>query len=308
MEKIIHPFDYPDRIERYLEKLKALNLENTNYFQLTKEIDENLGMMPFSGICIKKGTELFRARKNSHLKGKMFSALSELTIRIDEEITTFGRANTPCKGIFCCSLDQYTAAREVTQWQLDDFGALIRKGVAFFNYHPFTQFMTISKWKTKEDLYFFTAFNDNEFEVGTSNDLIINQFKLRYKFDKERYKISKAMVEAFFQSEFEKQTINGQFDYYFSAYYSSIVYNMAKHISLAGLIYKSVAFDLEGFNFAIPRNKLKSLEFVSADFCYTYNSNGKEDFSNSKILVAPSYRATLDENYRLIWEDVWGKT
>lgn len=306
MTKPIHPFDSPEKIAVFLKYLKCLDLSNEKFDNITNLIDVNLGIIPFSGICIKKGTELYRARKQPLFNDEMFQNISELTIREDFDIKNFGRANIPNQAIFYCSLDKWTAAREVTQWQMDDTGALIKKGIYFSN--PFTQFMTISKWVTKEDLYFFTVFEDNTLSDNIGyNDQIIHHYKSRYDFDINRYKMSLELVRSFFNSEFVKSEINGQFDYYYSAYYSHLIYKFSELSPVAGFIYLSVAFDLEGYNFAIPRNKLNKIEFVSADYCYTYNSNGKSGFENYKIVIAADSRATLQVDNTLKWIDVWGK-
>ncbi|MBU0696865.1 MAG: hypothetical protein KKE39_10145, partial [Bacteroidetes bacterium] len=186
MDKPIHPYDSPENINNYLKKIKGLKLEKVNYRSLVEDLENKLGMIPFTGISIKKGTELYRARKNPAFNDKMFETINELTIREDSDILSFGRANLPNKAIFYCSLDQLTAAREVTQWQIDDMGTLIKKGVTFPNYNPFTQFMTISKWVTTKDMYFITL-TDEESNLGNS---MIQYAKSRYHFDSDRYQKS----------------------------------------------------------------------------------------------------------------------
>ncbi|MBB5643977.1 hypothetical protein [Pedobacter cryoconitis] len=153
MSKLIHPFDSPDKILNSVKYFKGLDLSKQDPKTLFPLISKTFGTIPFEGLSLKKGTSLFRARKNSQLNDEKFQNLSDLSIRNDHDIKSFGRANTPGQGIFYCSIDKAIAAREVTQWQLNDLGALVKKGVSLSNYQPFTQFMTISEWKTKEDLF-----------------------------------------------------------------------------------------------------------------------------------------------------------
>jgi hypothetical protein len=288
----------------FLKKLKMLNLENEAFGEVSKLIDSNLGTIPFEGIMIKKGTELFRARKQPLFQDQKFSKLAELTIRNDVDIKAYGRANLPGQAVFYSSLTKETAAREVTQWQIDELGALISKGIGIQNYNPFTQFMTISKWITKEDLFFYSTMppepSNNQSAV---NPLMLYQ-QHKYEFDVNRYQASQRLILDFFRSEFEKQDIRGNFDYYYSAYYSNIIYALMNRAPVAGLIYLSVAFDHEGINIAIPKSKLEMIKFDSAEFCYTYNSNGRPGFENTKIVVAPVFKSTLSTEDSLIWVEV----
>jgi hypothetical protein len=295
-----HKYNSPEQIEVELKALKSLNLLRESFPNISSLIENKLGSIPIRGTLLKKGTEFFRARKNPIFQQNKFSKLSEISLRDKSSVKAFGRANIPGQSVFYAALDRLTAAREVTQWQINEMGLLLRKGISLIDYHPFTQFMTISKWVSKVDLLIMTPYEIVSTPICAFEEALANLEK-SYVIDRTKYIISEKLVLDFFNAEFCKTEIKGENDYFFSAYYSNLFYKSIGAKEKSGLMYLSIANDLDGKNIAIPSNNVDFIDFVEADFCYIYNANDRADLQGQKIVGMPISRATKQSDGSLNW-------
>ena len=276
-----------------------------NYFRSTFKA------IPFYPINIKKGTILFRGRKNDEYKFPIFKNLDEISLRSDDQVQTFGRANIPKQSVFYCSTDEITVVREVTQWYVNDTGRaqdLHTKGIIDMGWSPFTSMMTISAWIVTEDLCLALLFSPQD----NQRSLEIQDFaKKRLNLDineNESSNLCSNLIIDFFSNEFAKNDVKHHFEYLYSAYYAFEVFhdhglnNQGKKYD--GVQYVSVANDYKGENFALSRKAFeKKIQFLGANFCCTFNTYEKKLDGDKDAIIGRDKIAKIRFDKNFDWID-----
>jgi hypothetical protein len=276
----LHPFHFPDYIEEALREFKGGSTWKT-FEDLKKAYRQTFVTVPTYRVPMQKGTILFRARKNDTWDESLFKGLKDIGLKPKDKVKTFGRAGIPGEGVGYFSTNEETVVREVTQWYINDTGRaqdLFTKGVFGMGWNPFTCMMTISAWVVKEDLTLALLFNGD----SARRSLAIRG----YEEDRHNpegkgapdYVKSFNKVLDFFSAEFGKIDVKHELEYLFSAYYAHEIYHEINRLDplhkMDGVKYASIANDYRGENIAICEDSFnRKVEFLGANFCYTYNSN-----------------------------------
>ena len=256
-------------------------------------------------------TILFRGRKNEYTHQGLFDTISEVGIIPSKFVTSLGRANLPRQPVFYCSTNEETVVREVTQWYINDNGRandLITKKVMGMDWSPFTCMMTISAWIVKEDLNIGLLFGGEQKRSLAIQDCAKRRYNLANG-ETSNYIKSKNILLDFFSDEFGKLAVRHEFDYVYSALYSSSVLNNHNYIENAsiqfdGIKYPSIANDFRGENYAISETAFKTkFEFVGANFCYTCNNKKTIIDCDSTVLIGRDKCAFLQSDGSFLWGD-----
>ena len=302
-----HPYEYPDYIEQALNEFKTRDWTGKTFNDIIREYRNTFVTVPICHTIMSKGTVLFRGRKNEG--DKLFSHLDEIGLKSKDKVHYFGRANIPGEAVFYASTNEETVAREVTQWYINDSGRvqdLITRGIMGMGWNPFTSFMTISAWHVTEDLNLGLLFNVDDQKRPPAIQEIANKRKRPAKGQSENYHKSFHKILDFFSDEFGKLDVKHELEYLYSAYYAYEIYHQANHqnpsLKLDGVKYASIANDCRGENIAISESSFrKKVSFLGANFCYTYNSNGRDIGENKTAITGRSETAILKDDNSFDW-------
>ena len=306
-----HPFNFPDYIAEALKEFKNMVTSGTTFQDIINEYRRTFVSIPTYRVQVKKDTILFRARKNEGKDEDLFKAVSDVGIVPDKYVKSFGRAHIPGHPAFYCSTNEETVVREATQWYINDTGRaqdLITKGIMGMGWSPFTSMMTISAWRVKEDLTLALLFNGDPEKRTPAIQQIEKERMTLDGADNENYRRSENLIIDFFSTEYGKLDVKHEYDYLFSAYYAYEVYKEVNRadpsLKLDGVKYASIANDLRGENIAICKDSfLKKIEFLGANYCYTYNSNNRDIANAGSCIIGRDKSALLLDDGTFRWVD-----
>lgn len=306
-----HPFSDPEYVAKVLEHFKSIDWVGKTFNDVMREYRQSLFTIPVYPIKVKKGTVVFRARRNDSLGGKenLFNNVKEIGMKDSKLVKSFGRANIPGESVFYASTNEETVVREVTQWYINDSGRahdLVTKGVMQMGWSPWTSMMTISAWLVEEDLNLALLFGNEEKRAQAIQEFQADRL-LRKEEESEEYHRSKNMIIDFFSKEFGKMNVKHEYEYLYSAYYAYEVFRNTQtefpSEKFDGVKYASIANDLRGENLAISEYAYRrKMKFLGGNFCYTYNNNRSNGVENgSTAMIARVYAAMQLPDYRLDW-------
>lgn len=302
-----HPYEYPEYIEQALNEFKNRDWTGNIFNDIVREYRDTFITVPICHIKMSKGTVIFRGRKNEG--DKLFTHLDEIGLKPKDNVQFFGRANIPGEAVFYACTNEETVAREVTQWYVNDSGRaqdLFTRGIMGMEWNPFTSFMTISAWHVTEDLNLGLLFNADEQKRTPDIQEIAAEIKKTADGQTENYHKSFHKILDFFSSEFGKLDVKHQLEYIYSAYYAYEIYHQTNKVNpslkLDGIKYASIANDCRGENIAICEASFrKKIAFLGANFCYSYNSNGRNIDGNKTAMTARSETAILKNDNSFEW-------
>lgn len=258
-----HPFEYPDYIEQALNEFKQRDWTGKTIDDIIREYRQTFLTVPICHIKMKKGTVVFRGRKNEN--DKPFEKLDQISLKPKDKVHSFGRANIPGEAIFYASTNEETVVREVTQWYINDTGRaqdLITRGIMQMGWSPWTSFMTISAWHLNEDLNLALLFNADSIKRTPAIQQIAEARKFPAKGQSDYYHKSFHMVLDFFSNEFGRLDVKHELEYIYSAYYAYEIYHQINRqnpsLKLDGVKYTSIANDYRGENIAICESSFKT--------------------------------------------------
>jgi len=308
-------FNSPEGISQSLNDFKSKDWNGKKFSEVITHFRSTFKAIPFIPMIIKKGTILFRGRKNDEIKHPIFNELKEISIRENQDIIEFGRANIPGQSVFYCSTDEITVIREVTQWYVNDKGRaqdLLSKGILDLGWNPFTSFLTISAWVVNEDLRLALLFSpydkrrslevqkssEERFLIGPGENEIDNK--------------SSNLILDFFSNEFARTDIKHHLEYLYSAYYAFEVFqeapNNPPNKKYDGLQYVSVANDYKGENLALSKDAFeKKIQFLGANFCYTFNTFENKLDGDKDGIFARDKAALIKPDNTFEWIDYTGE-
>jgi hypothetical protein len=306
-----HTFGNPETLLQSLNEFKNISWEGQTVYDVIKEYHRRFRTMPTYPITLRKGTIVFRARKNGYAQKELFETVNDIGIIPSKYVTSLGRANLPNQPVFYCSTNEETVVKEVTQWYINDNGRaqdLITKKVMGMDWNPFTCMMTISAWTVKEDLNIGLLFGDEQKRSLAIQDCAKRRFEL-INGETPNYNKSKNLLLDFFSAEFGKSAVRHQFDYLYSALYASSVLNNHDYVENSstqfdGIKYPSIANDFRGENYAISEIAFKNkLEFIGANYCYTCNNKKPIIDCDSSVLIGRDKCAFLQNDGSFLWGD-----
>jgi len=302
-----HPYEYPDYIEQALNEFKSLDWTGKAFNEIVKEYRNTFVTIPTCHIVMPKGTVLFRGRKNEG--DKLFTHLDEIGLKPKDKVHSFGRSNIPGEAVFYACTNEETVAREVTQWYINDSGRaqdLITRRIMGMGWNAFTSFMTISAWHVTEDLNLALLFNADDQKRTAAIQAIALERTKPADGQSENYHKSFHKILDFFSNEFGKLDVKHELDYIYSAYYAYEIYHQSNKanpsLTLDGVKYASIANDCRGENVALCETAFrKKISYLGANFCYTYNSNGRDIDGNKTALTGRSKTAMLKDDNSFEW-------
>ncbi len=304
-----HPYEYPDYIEQALNEFKNRNWGGKTINDIIREYRDTFVTVPICHIKMRKGTVIFRGRKNEN--EKLFTHLDQIGLKSKHEVHSFGRANIPGEAVFYGCTNEETVVREVTQWYINDNGRaqdLLTRGIMGMNWSPFTSFMTISAWYVKEDLNLALLFNADDQKRTPFIQEVAAKRKKPADGQSENYHKSFHKMLDFFSTEFGKLDVKHELEYIYSAYYAYEIYHQINKENpaqkLDGVKYASIANNCLGENIAICESAFKNkINFLGANFCYTYNINGRGIDSAKTALIGRINTAVLKGDSSFDWVD-----
>ena len=311
LQEIDETFNSPEYIAQSLHDFKNKNWNGKRFPDLVNYFRSTFKAVPFHLINIKKGTVLFRGRKNDQFKYPIFNNLEEISIRSDDKVDTFGRANIPKQSVFYCSTDEVSVVREVTQWYVNDTGRaqdLHTKGTVDMSWSPFTCMMTISAWVVNEDLQLALLFSSMDKQRSLEIQKCAKERLTIGPEGSEANNKSSNLIVDFFSNEFAKNDVKHHLEYIYSAYYAFEVFHEHglnnQGTKYDGVQYVSVANDYNGENIALSRNALeKKIQFLGANFCCTFNSYEKKLDGDKNAIIGRDKAAKIRSDNTFEWID-----
>lgn len=306
-----HPFNNPQILSEDLNEFKNINWSGQTMHDVVKEYIRRFKTLPIYPIILKKGTILFRGRKNEYKHNDLFKTVSDVGIIPSKYVTSLGRANLPNQPVFYCSTNEETVVKEVTQWYINDSGRaqdLISKKVMGMDWNPFTCMMTISAWTVKEDLNIGLLFGGEQKRSLAIQEDAKQRFNLTNG-ETLNYNKSKNLLLDFFSNEFGKLAVKHEFDYLYSALYAASVMNNDGYvenpsIQFDGVKYPSIANDFRGENYAISETAFRhKIEFLGANFCYTCNNTKPIIDCDSTVIIGRDKCGLLQSDGSFFWGD-----
>jgi len=302
-----HPYEYPEYIEQSLKEFKERDWTGRTLNDIIREYRETFVTVPICHIQMRKGTVVFRGRKNEG--DELFTHLDQVGLKPKDKVHSFGRANVPGEAVFYACTNEETVVREVTQWYINDNGRaqdLITRGIMGMGWSPFTSFMTISAWHVKEDLNLALLFNAGDKKRPVAIQEMAVERMNPADGHTENYHKSFHKILDFFSNEFGQLNVKQELDYIYSAYYSYEIYHQTNRekpsLKLDGVKYASIANDCRGENIAICESSFKNkMAFLGANFCYTYNTNGRDVDADRTALYARVNSAILKNDKSFEW-------
>ena len=88
-----HPFEHPEYIENALIEFKERDWTDKSIKDILKEYRNTFVTIPICYLKMRKGTVIFRGRKNSG--DNLFTQLNEIGLKDRSKVHSFGRANIP---------------------------------------------------------------------------------------------------------------------------------------------------------------------------------------------------------------------
>jgi hypothetical protein len=302
-----HPFEYPDYVEQALKEFKEINWTGKTLNDILRHYRDTFVTIPICHIQMKKGTVIFRGRKNDGIKP--FERLDEIGLKPKDKVFSFGRANVPGESVFYACTNEETVVREVTQWYINDNGRaqdLLTRGLMQSGFSPKTSFMTISAWHVKEDLNLALLFNADSAKRSPAIQEVTNERKMPIDGQSDRYHKSFHMILDFFSDEFGHLNVKQELEYLYSAYYAYEIYHQANGknpvLKLDGVKYASIANDYRGENIAICESAFNNkIDFLGANLCYAYNANGTNIDGDKTAVVGRFETAFLKDDNTFEW-------
>jgi hypothetical protein len=302
-----HPFEYPDYIEHALKEFKERNWEGSTIDDIVKAYRETFVTVPICHIQMKKGTVVFRGRKNEN-EG-LFKELNQIGLKPSDKVDSFGRANIPKEAVFYACTNEESVVREVTQWYINDNGRaqdLFSRGIMGMGWNPFTSFMTISAWHITEDLNLALLFNSDDLKRTPAIQEISAERAKLIDGQSENFHSSFNKILNFFSNEFGRLDVKHELEYIYSAYYAYEIYHEINKDNplhkLDGVKYASIANDSRGENIAISETAFKNkMSFLGANYCYTYNSQDRNIDGDSTAMIGRINTAILKEDNSFEW-------
>lgn len=304
---IDHPYNNPEYVSKVLEHFKCVSWAGRTFSDVIDSYRSSLFTIPVYPLKMKKGTVVFRARRNPYRQETLFNHLSEIGIKDAKLVKSFGRANIPGESVFYASTNEETVVREVTQWYINDTGRaqdLVTKGVMDMGWSPFTSMMTVSAWCVEEDLNLALLFGNEEKRCDAIRQCEID--RREPKNDSESYCQSKNLILDFFSNEFGKLDVKHENEYLYSAYYAYEVFRNTQtdHPSekFDGVKYASVANNFKGENIAISEYAFRrKMRFLGANYCYTLNNYSGQVENEGSALIGRVYAAVQLRDNSFEW-------
>jgi hypothetical protein len=305
----VHPFSDPEQVAKDLREFKATDWNGCTLNDVTADYIRRFRTLTAYPLKVKAGTILFRARKNTGTNSEPFQELKQLGLIPADKVTSFGRANIPGHSVFYCSNNEETVVKEVTQWYINDNGRaqdLFTKKIFGMDWSPWTQMMTISAWRVKEDLNLALLFGNETGRNEGAKECAINRYSLMNG-ETEAFNKSRNLIIDFFSDEFMQLQVSHESQYLYSALYAFDVMNNQPHLewrdlSFDGVKYPSIANDFRGENYALSENAYKNkVEFLGANYCYTCNNHKPMMDVNTTALIGRVYSAIAKPDGELTW-------
>lgn len=288
--------------EKFIAKLKNIDLQKIELFDLDEIIDSVFHFIPFGSAYIQAGKKIYRARKSDN--GEIFNNISELGMRKASEIKDYGRANQPLEAVFYGATNMHLACGEVLQNLKHNINPQWEPG-----------FTTVSVWNVVKKLHISPVYYSEAVSKVRED---VAKYKIGSKtFARENSSISHEtldvsdMIMEFFCDEFSKQIINTNHDYKYSVSYTRRLKHINNMIApqyqserFDGILYPSVAMKYKGDNIALFDDDLDSkIEFETAFQVVSTNF----DFENGNFRTSIMHEVeSVDEKGNLKWnKEVW---
>jgi len=281
-----------ENLLQIISDLKGVDLSKISYNRIINILMTDLKSIPYTRAKLKAGYHIERARINK--TGEIFCSEEEISYREDyQNITEFGRANTPGMSLFYGTIaSDHIKYPRITN--LLETSELFRNS----NNESGEFVMTVGKWRIKEDFEVAEIiFNRN---CAEKIPYVKKAYEHHYKDLKEDFpnRIDDIMfVLEFFSDEFSKKEIKSHNDYKISAAYAEIAIFLK---GLNGVVYPSVRTDYQGTNvaLAIPAVE-KYLDLEMAAMFRIYKNEKKSVMDN--ICIATDL-GQLKSNFK--WEKI----
>lgn len=280
-------------MEKTNELIKSFDYSDRQIDLLMDSLNKEIDYFRYTGFEIKKGTKIFRARKQNNLK-KLFSFESELSYRLDvKNIVNFGRCNLEQSSKFYGSPHAVDFDGDVTV--IAETSALSRENI------DGCETYSVGMWEAKENVNLFAIkppFDEKKESVFYKE--LIREFEIAFP----RMSNSQQEFYELIGQEFGKKVKKNEGrEYAISAAVSEVLTERTN-----GVVYSSVQTGSRGINIVMNPEKFDNFfKFIGLgvgvlfkfqnhiEFCWEYECRNLEVQPFKYLPVAEVSRTSLTE-------------
>jgi hypothetical protein len=243
-----------NRISSFINKFRKCDLKKIDYTEVLEDVQKVVVGIPFPVVSLWQNEVIERIRNNYN--GEIFYNINSISLREDvENITEFGRANTPNKPVFYGTLGFKNQDHARITTVVETHKTLRTKNINTEEQQIFTS----GRWIVKGELQIILL----PFHELTKNirlTLASDHFTSGIQEQFSSYSEEILDLLHFFSTEFAKEVYNHN-DYKLTAAFTDVFLNS---YGLDGIVYPSVKSEFKTENIAIKKKSLSKIELLKA--------------------------------------------